>query len=304
MTAPDLPVRRNSLRSPFEEPQRARSKRREAPMSFQGDVRGIGLAELLQGLSRGRKEGVLTLTARGGHRAVLGMEEGRAWLLPDPDEDHGTWHVRAGNAWPDDPDVSSDAARLRQIVQGGPPRDPLRAPRWRRRALPIRPRRAARPRDQAGEKPAIRTRRSTPTRPRWSTCSSSTRASRTSSRWRVNRRSWTRSSSRVQHADALAGIPPAMVQEIDGNSTLVEIADRLGWPVRQAQLAAMSALTNGGLRPAHPVEVLHLARHELAQARFARALRPGWRSGAARDLPAPWIPGTPRRSPRTGARAA
>ena len=39
-------------------------------MSFQGDVRGIGLAELLQGLSRGRKEGVLTLTARGGHRVA------------------------------------------------------------------------------------------------------------------------------------------------------------------------------------------------------------------------------------------
>ena len=53
----------------------------------------------------------------------------------------------------------------------------------------------------------------------------------------------------VQHADALAALPPAMAREIDGNSTLVEIADRLGWPVRQAQLAAMSALANGGLRP-------------------------------------------------------
>ena len=35
--------------------------------------------------------------------------------------------------------------------------------------------------------------------------------------------------------------------------------------------------------------------------RASPALRPGWPSGAARVLPAPWIPGTPRRSPRTGA---
>ena len=55
-------------------------------MSFQGDVRGIGLAELLQGLARGRKEGILTLSAKGGGRSVLGVESGSIFLLPDPDE--------------------------------------------------------------------------------------------------------------------------------------------------------------------------------------------------------------------------
>ena len=240
-------------------------------MSFQGDVRGIGLAELLQGLSRGRKEGVLTLTSRGGHRSVLGMEEGRAWLLPDPDEDPETWRVRARNAWPDDPDVSSDVERLRQIVRaarleilyalldgGGvhfrfdpgalPGRDAPLEEKGHPHAeihpdpaqveyLLLEYARIADEFELAGEPRLVD--------PELIPC--------------------------VQHADALAALPPAMAREIDGNSTLVEIADRLGWPVRQAQLAAMSALTNGGLRRAQPVEVLHLARHELAQERFARA---------------------------------
>ena len=240
-------------------------------MSFQGDVRGIGLAELLQGLSRGRKEGVLTLTARGGHRSVLGMEEGRAWLLPDPDEDPGTWRVRASSAWPDDPDASNDAARLRQIVRAAR----LEALytlldgggvhfRFDPGALPDRdtsPEREGQPRAEIHPEPAqveyllLEYARiadefelagePTLVDPELILC--------------------------VQHADALAASPPAIVGDFDGNSTLAEIADRLGWPVRQAQLAAMSALANGGLRPAHPIEVLHLARHELAQARFARA---------------------------------
>lgn len=240
-------------------------------MSFQGDVRGIGLAELLQGLSRGRKEGVLTLTARGGHRAVLGMEEGKAWLLPDPEEDAETWRVRARNAWPDDPNVSGDAARLQQIVQAarleilyalldgggvhfrfdpgalpdretrleeaGHPATEIHCDATQVEYLLLEYARIADEFEMAGE-PTLVDPELIPT---------------------------------VQHADALAGIPPRMVQEIDGNSTLVEIADRLGWPVRQAQLATMAGLTSGGLRPAHPLEVLHLARHELEQGRFARA---------------------------------
>ncbi len=72
-------------------------------MSFQGDVRGIGLAELLQGLGRGQKEGTLTLTAVGAQRAILGVAEGKAWLLPDPDEEAEAWTVRARDAWAEDP---------------------------------------------------------------------------------------------------------------------------------------------------------------------------------------------------------
>ena len=60
-------------------------------MSFQGDVRGIGLAELLQGLARGRKEGVLSLTSNGGVHCYLGLEEGKLVLLPEPDEDPERW---------------------------------------------------------------------------------------------------------------------------------------------------------------------------------------------------------------------
>ncbi|MEE2940479.1 MAG: DUF4388 domain-containing protein, partial [Planctomycetota bacterium] len=240
-------------------------------MSFQGDVRGIGLAELLQGLSRGRKEGVLTLTARGGHRSVLGMEEGQVWLLPDPDEDTETWRVRARNAWPDDPDVSGDASRLRRITRAarleilyalldgggvhfrfdpgtlpgretrleeeGHPQTEIHCEPTQVEYLLLEYARIADEFELAGE-PTLVDQELIP-------C--------------------------VQHPDAPSELPPGVAEEIDGNSTLVEIADRLGWPVRQVQLAAMAALTSGGLRPAHPIEVLHLARHELEHARFARA---------------------------------
>ena len=76
-------------------------------MSVQGDVRGIGLAELLQGLARGQKEGILTLTASGTQRAVLGIEDGQAWLLPDPDEDPQVWTTGPGTRGPMTPPSSS-----------------------------------------------------------------------------------------------------------------------------------------------------------------------------------------------------
>ena len=44
-------------------------------MSFQGDVRGIGLAELMQGLARGRKEGTLTLNTKTGLKGTIGLVE-------------------------------------------------------------------------------------------------------------------------------------------------------------------------------------------------------------------------------------
>ena len=88
-------------------------------MSFQGDVRGIGLAELLQGLARGRKEGVLTLTSKGEKRAVLGLEDGKAWLLPDPDEEVEDWKTRGRDAWADDPSFTIEPSRMEPIVKAG-----------------------------------------------------------------------------------------------------------------------------------------------------------------------------------------
>lgn len=240
-------------------------------MSFQGDVRGIGLAELLQGLARGRKEGVLTLTSRGNHRSVLGMEDGKAWLLPDPDESADNWRARARDAWADDPTFTMEAARLQPIVKaarleslyalldgGGvhfrfdPGSVPERVTRLEEEGhavteihcdstpvefMLLEYARIADEIELAGHPTLIS--------PEVIPC--------------------------VQDQEELAKIPVRLVGACDGNSTIQEIADRLGWPIRQAQLAIIAALGTGGLRIAHPIEVLRLALHELQRKQFSRA---------------------------------
>lgn len=240
-------------------------------MSFQGDVRGIGLAELLQGLARGRKEGVLTLTSRGDHRSVLGMEEGKAWLLPDPEEDQEFWRIRARNAWADDSTFTIEPARLEPIVKaarletlyalldgGGvhfrfdPGPVPERVTKLEEQGhshteihcvpapvefLLLEYARIADEMELAGHPEMIP--------PDIVPC--------------------------VADADELSTLQPALVQQIDGNSTVQEISDRLGWPVRQAQLSILAGVNVGGLRIAHAIEVLRLSLHELQRKQFARA---------------------------------
>ena len=84
-------------------------------MSFQGDVRGIGLAELLQGLARGRKEGVLTLTSIGHRISTIGLEDGKAHLLPPVGEHVQKWQVRARDAWAQD--TRFDYVRMSAIAR-------------------------------------------------------------------------------------------------------------------------------------------------------------------------------------------
>ncbi len=240
-------------------------------MSFQGDVRGIGLAELLQGLARGRKEGVLTLTSRGDQRSVLGMEDGKAWLMPDPEEEPDTWRVRARDGWADDPTFTMNAERLEPIVKaqrletlyklldgGGvhfrfdPGTVPERVTKLEEEghqsteihcvSIPIEfllleYARIADELELAGHPELVPS--------DFIAC--------------------------VHDPDELGSLPPRLVQEINGNSTVQEIADRLGWPVRQAQLGIISGLTKGGMRAAHPIEILRLALHELQRKQFSRA---------------------------------
>jgi hypothetical protein len=79
-------------------------------MSFQGDVRGIGLAELLQGLARGRKQGVVTLSSKGQPRTRIGLAEGRAFLLPDEGETDDAWQERVRDAW-----IDAEGAHLESL---------------------------------------------------------------------------------------------------------------------------------------------------------------------------------------------
>lgn len=86
-------------------------------MSFQGDVGGIGLGELLQSLARSNREGVLTLNGRGGLVSTLGMQGGLLFLLPNRDEDGEIWRDRARRAWAGDPDIRVDSLRMSEIAR-------------------------------------------------------------------------------------------------------------------------------------------------------------------------------------------
>ena len=75
----------------------------------------------------------------------------------------------------------------------------------------------------------------------------------------------------IQDMDELGSIPPHLVKHSDANTTIEEIAARLGWPLRQAQLTILSGLQSGGFRLAHPIEIIRLALHELQRKQFSRA---------------------------------
>ena len=75
-------------------------------MSFQGDVAGIGLGELLQGLSRGGRDGVLSLYSDDSS-AAIGLHKGQIFLI----------------AGPDDLDDAADLAALRARLLAGRPAD-------------------------------------------------------------------------------------------------------------------------------------------------------------------------------------
>ncbi len=214
---------------------------------------------------------MLTLTSRGNHRSVLGMEDGKAWLLPDPDESADAWRARARDAWADDETFTMEAARLQPIVKaarleslyalldgGGvhfrfdPGAVPERVTRLEEEGhavteihcdstpvefMLLEYARIADEIELAGHPTLIS--------PEVIPC--------------------------VQDSDELSTVPVRLVNACDGNSTIQEIADRLGWPIRQAQLAIIAGLNAGGLRIAHPIEVLRLALHELQRKQFSRA---------------------------------
>jgi tetratricopeptide (TPR) repeat protein len=85
-------------------------------MSFQGDVAGIGLGELLQGLARGERNGILTLTEKS-VSATVGLRRGQMYLLPSTDEDEGLWRERCLRAYADDPNGNLEAARRASIAR-------------------------------------------------------------------------------------------------------------------------------------------------------------------------------------------
>lgn len=248
-------------------------------MSFQGDVGGIGLADLLQSLARGRA-GILTLNAKGGMRACLGIQDGQIHFLPEQDEDPEIWRNRVRQAWVKDPDFRIDALRMTDIARAqriDTIYTLLDADQVHFRFLPG-------PVPKPPEPAAI--------------SSSEPGTARTTGRRDavfcapISVEGMLLEYARLKDEHASAGIrfvlpeyvllvpvstetsasdSKRMFEELDGRSTLLEIADRLGWPLRQLRNLASVALVHGAVRPPELHELLDQTLRELVDGNTARA---------------------------------
>ena len=249
-------------------------------MSFQGDVGGIGLADLLQSLARGR-EGVLTLATREGLRATLGFQGGYVLLLPEADEDPEAWRNRARRAWIKDPEFRIDTLRMIEIARAQRIETLYRlldseGVHFRFSPGPL-PERSGGPAVQPGEsgvekKGAAR---------RDAVVPAPVQVESLLLEYARLKDEGASAADRFHASDDVIPLPlvagsPApgldrFYAECDGTSNLVEVADRLGWPSRQVRIVCFSELQRGTLRLAVAEEVLSLALGELMQGHVARA---------------------------------
>ncbi len=247
-------------------------------MSFTGDVAGIGLADLLQSLARGR-EGVLTLNVRDGLRATLGVQDGQLHFLPDPGEDPESWRDRVRQAWVKDPDFRIDALRMTDIARAHRVENLYRLLdgdqvhfRFEPGPVPQQSAESALSADNPGTEGEGPRRDAVYCAP-------------------TSVEGFLLEYARLKDEFASANIgfilpefallaPMAyvaegdwgrMFEELDGVSTVGEVADRLGWPLRQLATLASVALVNGAVRVLGADEALQLALQELVQGNTARA---------------------------------
>ncbi len=245
-------------------------------MSFQGDVAGIGLGELLQGLSRGGRDGVLTLY---GDKisAALGLRKGQVYLLAGPDENEETWKERTSRAFADDSKPDVETRRRVQVARAGRLEAIFRmldAPnlhfRFEPGPLPVPPGQSAPPSNKLSYEPEF-----------------------DASVWgagltvefvllehaRISDESKDGPAASLSPFDVPRALDPSQhkvevrdfLEECDGNSTIEEIADRLGWPLLQCRATVGAHLRAGNLRMAKPRELLAVAQREVELGRVSRA---------------------------------
>lgn len=252
-------------------------------MSFQGDVAGIGLGELLQGLARGGREGVLTL--RGGALgATVGLGGGQIHLLPEPDEDPEIWRKRCERAWVRDPNQRIDILRMREIAFAARMEQLFELLdcqgvhfRFEQGPLPS----TVAIGDENPETQLGRVETGTTLEVRVPIlCQPISVEYLLLEYARL-------SDECAGHGDAntmpVHVVPRLIVHdsptselerlwsECDGVSNVMEISDRLGWPLRQAKATLVDLIIKGYARPADSRELLVLAQREIADNRFARA---------------------------------
>jgi len=248
-------------------------------MSFQGDVGGIGLADLLQSLARGRA-GILSLHSKDGSKATLGAEDGALHLLPEPDEDPETWRRLARIAWVEDPETHVDTLRMGDIARARRLETLYRLLdsdnvhfRFLPGPVPKKPEGNALGSAEAGLE------RTGPGResvwcPPVAIEGMLLEYARLKDEWETLGADWTDSEDVVlQRLDSgpTKGDLEKLHRACDGTSTLLEISDRLGWSLRQARSLALTELRRGGFRFSTPPELLYLVQHELARSQTERA---------------------------------
>lgn len=266
-------------------------------MSFQGDVAGLGLGELLQGLARGGREGVLTLYG-GGLSATLGVLAGQIHLLPEPDEDPEIWRKRAGRAWPDDNNERVDSMRMVEIAHAARIERVFELLdcdgvhfRFEPGALPnSEPSEDAelaalttdRPKSQIDAKVPVFTQ---PVSVEFLLLEHARLSDECNAHGDSRSLSIHEVPCPLVDPSQLAG--DKLFAECDGQSNVIEISDRLAWPLRQTKAAVFSKLAEGNLRLATANELAALTQNELAQNRFLRAASrlSGWAANAAPGAP-------------------
>ena len=247
-------------------------------MSFQGDVAGIGLGELLQGLARGGKDGVLTLYGDGKLAAAIGLQGSQVFLLEGPEEDPDEWRLRCDRAWFLQPDPDLDLDRREAIARAARREvlfQMLEAPNLHFRFEP-------------GQLPKPKGKVQ-----RGSGFALEADEYGSDSPWGPGvgvefllleyARIADESSSSVRPGEL--DVPVALVQggesveeqllfeQIDARSTCLEIADRMGWPASQVRGLISDLVEREQVRLATSSEQLALAHVELESERFDRAAR-------------------------------
>jgi len=249
-------------------------------MSFQGDVAGIGLADLLQSLARGR-EGILTLSAKGGPRATIGVEDGYAYLLPEQEEDPEFWRNRARQAWVHAPDFTLEGLRMVDIARAQRLENLYTLLdsngvhfRFLPGDVPKAPESAVAISQGESGAPTAGVRRDAVYVERFPIEGLLLEYARLKDEGAAAGR-W---ASIPEHLVLCTlDTPPEgaslakFFEHCDGDTNVRELADRLGWTLRQVQITAETLFKRDLVRAATPIELLRLAHAELVETNCERA---------------------------------
>ena len=232
-------------------------------MSFQGDVAGIGLGELLQGLARGGRDGVLNLFSDK-VSGCLGVRSGMLYLMPGPDEDEERWRERSLRAWAQDPKPLMETRRREAIARAERLETFYRMLETDNLHFRFEP----------GQLPALNAQDGADEPygqglPVEYMLLEHARLSDEGSG----------SELVVEMYDIPRAIDPSryppdvrdFLEQCEGRSTLLEIADRLGWPLRQCRLHVLQHYKSQAVRLAQPRELLASAQNELEGGHIGRA---------------------------------